>query len=264
MSMQGGNGRGVVAVVGAFLVTSLSVFAGAPIPGNDTCGNALPIADGTVAGSLFNASSGGDASCESVSGADVWYSYTAPCNGTLYANTCSTFATYGVDTILSVYAGCPGDVTSEIACNDDAPAGTGRDQCDAFGPVYDSAVSISVQTGDTVLIRVAKNSTSAPGDFYLSVSCVETGPVFRRGDCNADGQFDVVDTMAVVGVLFLEEPMLCASACDANGDGVLHIADAAYVLNSIFLGAVMPAPFPNCDVDPSPGNLGCVAYASCP
>lgn len=53
---------------------------------------------------------------------------------------------------------------------------------------------------------------------------------------------------------------------DANGDGALHVADAIYILNYLFLGGpAPPASGPGvCGPDPSTSvHLGCARYTKC-
>ena len=90
---------------------------------------------------------------------------------------------------------------------------------------------------------------------------------FMRGDCNADGAFNIADAIYTLASLFSGGPAgPCADSCDANDDGGLNIADAIYTLAALFSGGPAPAP-------PSPGNCGedgtdtdaldCVTYNDC-
>jgi hypothetical protein len=94
-----------------------------------------------------------------------------------------------------------------------------------------------------------------------------SGPEFQRGDCNADGSFNIADAIYTLASLFSGGPAgPCADSCDANDDGGLNIADAIYTLAALFSGGPAPAP-------PSPGNCGedgtdtdaldCVTYNDC-
>jgi hypothetical protein len=91
---------------------------------------------------------------------------------------------------------------------------------------------------------------------------------FLRGDSNADGSVDLSDPVGVLGYIFLgQEAPPCLDAADAGDEGTLTISSAVYVLNFLFLGSrAMPAPFPECGLDPTPDDLGdCEAGGSaCP
>ena len=95
--------------------------------------------------------------------------------------------------------------------------------------------------------------------------CPDVTP-FVRGECNGDGDMDVLDPMTLLFALFGSTGMpLCPEACDANGDGATNITDAVFGLVHLFLnGAEPPAPYPDCGSDPDLGNtLGCEA-SGCP
>ncbi len=71
--------------------------------------------------------------------------------------------------------------------------------------------------------------------------------LFRRGDCNSDGTFDIADPVHQLGVPFgASLTAECDDACDANDDGVNDISDPIDMLAAQFnLGALPPAPFPH-------------------
>ncbi len=88
---------------------------------------------------------------------------------------------------------------------------------------------------------------------------------FRRGDCNADGGFDLADAIYALDVLFGGGGAVpCESACDANDDSALDIADPVWILSALFSGGPEPAsPFPDCGEDPTPDLLPCTVSAGC-
>lgn len=127
-----------------------------PAPNNDSCFNAIPIGLGTVFGTTGGASTDGSASCGSGT-PDVWYSFVAPCSGTLAVNSCGS----GYDTIVSLHSGCPGSAGNELGCDDD---------CDGVPCVaYDSCFTASVVAGNTYLIRVS-GWNGQTGDFAVNLS----------------------------------------------------------------------------------------------
>jgi len=95
-----------------------------------------------------------------------------------------------------------------------------------------------------------------------------SGPVgtpFRRGDANGDGLLDIADAIATLGFLLSGGAMNCADAGDSNDDGLVNIADGITVLGTLFSGGgAPPAPGPNtCGIDPTDDALDCEIYNSC-
>jgi len=141
-------------------------------PPNDACVAATVIGNGSHSGTLLGATNDGNASCgSSNSSPDVWYAYTATCDGILTVSTCGTHdgpgLDTGVDTVLSLYGSCGG---VELACNDDdfsALACGGIDQ----GILRDSAVQLPVSIGQSLRIRVSNYNAGPTGPFALQVSC---------------------------------------------------------------------------------------------
>ncbi|MCH2585048.1 MAG: hypothetical protein MK138_09795 [Planctomycetes bacterium] len=74
---------------------------------------------------------------------------------------------------------------------------------------------------------------------------------FIRGDSNLDGQVDISDPVALLGILFLgNEAPGCADAQDANDSGEADISDAIFTLAYLFSGGRMPPPpFGECGCD---------------
>lgn len=97
-----------------------------------------------------------------------------------------------------------------------------------------------------------------------TAECVEP-PMFSRGDANGDGAIDISDAVITLGYLFLGDTNSCIKALDANDDGVANLLDPIYSLDYQFnQGAVPPAPFMTCGVDPTSDGLTCVSYGLCP
>ncbi|MCA8959290.1 MAG: hypothetical protein KDC38_02205 [Planctomycetes bacterium] len=95
------------------------------------------------------------------------------------------------------------------------------------------------------------------------------GEVFRRGDANDDGGFDISDAIFTLAALFTPGAPLpsCADAGDANDDGGYDISDAIYTLAALFTpGAPLP-PAPGtstCGPDPTMDGLACAVTNQCP
>ena len=90
---------------------------------------------------------------------------------------------------------------------------------------------------------------------------------FHRGDANADGRLDLVDSVFSLNYLFFgSNTPACLEAVDANDDDRVDIADSIYLLQFLALGgAAPPPPGPpgfDCAVDAT-RRLGCVRYGAC-
>jgi len=112
----------------------------------------------------------------------------------------------------------------------------------------------------------------APGSALGGLSGVTTGhtyvgtpgtvlpqEMFRRGDVNDDGLFDIADPVGILGILFSGVPQLCEDSADANDDGGNDIGDAIFALSTLFsMGAPPPAPGTvTCGADPTADALNC-------
>ncbi len=90
---------------------------------------------------------------------------------------------------------------------------------------------------------------------------------FRRGDANGDGVVDIADPLFLEAELFAGgSASPCRDASDANDDGFVDIADDITILSYLFIGgATPPAPGPlSCGADPTDSDpLDCGAY-DCP
>ena len=86
-----------------------------------------------------------------------------------------------------------------------------------------------------------------------------SGPVFERGDANADGAVDVADALGVLNFLMSDgRRPACEKAGDFNDDGTLDVSDALALLGAKFLGrGPLPAPYGDCGVDATADRLSC-------
>ncbi len=122
----------------------------APVPSTNNCGNAQAIVDGgTYTGTTFGATLDGSDTCRTGEGPDVWYSYTATCDGYF---TVDTFGS-AFDTVLSAHTGCPGNTGNQVACNDDNGG-------------LQSSISFAVTRNSTYKIRIAGYG-GASGNFVM-------------------------------------------------------------------------------------------------
>lgn len=143
-------------------------------PPNDACANRIAIGDGTSNFDNTGATTDGPDETGGNCGkfgytqvdSDIWYCYTATCNGTATASLCGS----GFDTKLAVYDGCTCPTSaSAMACNDDS--------C-----TLQSQADFSVAAGSSYLIRVG-GYQGATGAGTLAVSCAPVG-CQSATDCN--------------------------------------------------------------------------------
>ncbi len=154
------------------LGTALGGAAGSPEaggpPSNDDCANAIAIGDGTTAYSTVGATTDGPShdldGCQfdGQTYNDIWYVYTATCDGVLTVSTCDDAA---YDTDLVMYDGADCGALNFLACSDDA-AGCGG---------FTSEFSAPVTMGNDYLIRVGGFSDVDSGTGNLTLTCQATG-----------------------------------------------------------------------------------------
>jgi hypothetical protein len=87
---------------------------------------------------------------------------------------------------------------------------------------------------------------------------------FIRGDANNNRWLDVGDAIWIVNELYLGGPVAaCSDDADSNDDGQLDVSDVVYLLEYLFrAGRSLPAPFPECGIDPTPDDLSCSGPSS--
>jgi hypothetical protein len=103
--------------------------------------------------------------------------------------------------------------------------------------------------------------TEVPLDVAVSTVTPNDDPprTFLRGDANGDGIVALADSHYLVNWLHQNGPRSeCEDAADANDDGVVDQSDIIYLLNYFYFGGeAPPAPFPAPGVDSSPDRLNC-------
>ena len=95
---------------------------------------------------------------------------------------------------------------------------------------------------------------------------------FYRGDANDDGDVNIADAIFMLGSLFPppgSTPAVigCQAAADLNADGGVNIADAIALLETLFLPNAPALPAPNLATGcgvDSSTNLSCQQFAACP
>ncbi len=123
------------------------------------------------------------------------------------------------------------------------------------GGAFDAAVTIAVGYGpgdvtagdldsDGDLDVVVTNHLNHDNDFIgsLSVFFNHTNAAFVCGDANGDAVVNVADAVYVVSFVFKNgPPPSIFAAADCNADSAINVADAVYTVNFIFKSGPMPA-----------------------
>ena len=120
-------------------------------------------------------------------------------------------------------------------------------------------------TGDNADGMLWANSLTPFGDGDLGTPGENnsTAPpldaLFIRGDANGDGVIGLADPVATLGYLFAGAPIpSCLDAHDLNDSGTVALDDAIYSLAFQFQsGDPPPAPYPAPGTDPTSDPLGC-------
>ena len=83
-------------------------------------------------------------------------------------------------------------------------------------------------------------------------------PWFLRGDVSGDGRIGLADALLLLAHLFAGSEVACPLAGDVNDDEALSLEDVIGLLGYLFAGDTPPPPpFPEVDIDPTPGALPC-------
>jgi hypothetical protein len=151
---------------------SLAFTVAAVPPPNDACSNAQAITgSGPFSWDLTEATTGPNGffaqNCDAGVGIskDVWFCWTATCNGLVEFSTCGQTT---VDTKIRIYQGCtcPGDVGQPICCSDNDCEKQTKVVCD-------------VVCGETYLIQLGAAGNAPGGPGTLTITCLEA-------DCGGD------------------------------------------------------------------------------
>ncbi|MFQ5495977.1 MAG: hypothetical protein ACE5EX_11415, partial [Phycisphaerae bacterium] len=143
---------------------------------NDDCAFAVPVTEGANVGNNDNrAIDDAEASCQIDSNNDVWFVYTATCDGTVFGGTAGSQFTPSNDPVLSVYDACPDVGGVEIACDDDS------------GVDLQAALTFQATAGAPYWLRVAGFENNS-GDLVLNIGtvdgCLIDGACFANGMIN--------------------------------------------------------------------------------
>ncbi|MCA8961853.1 MAG: hypothetical protein KDC38_15115 [Planctomycetes bacterium] len=124
------------------------------------------------------------------------------------------------------------------------------------------------RTGSTLDLTWQERPVPGVPPYELRFQRVGGGAMFRRGDVNDDGLFDISDAVFALASLFIpaSPPPTCVDAADANDDDVFDISDPVYTLAALFIPGSLPPPAPGpaaCGSE-SGGSISCDTYTSCP
>jgi hypothetical protein len=131
------------------------------------------------------------------------------------------------------------------------------------GPYSASATRNGFYSARTSCTVPGQSGTEDFGTILLFPRPVGSG--FRRGYVNEDNKLDISDGIALLGILFLGNPMAsCQKTLDVNDDSRLDVSDGIFVFSFLFTGGKPPpAPLVSCGEDPTPDTLTCVQFNYC-
>jgi hypothetical protein len=228
------------------------------VPVNDDCANSLTLSEGLSYFDTTQATTDGLAEPDCAFGfeedqvnQDIWYDYTATCDGELRVSLCTS----QFDTKLVLYdgLGCPIE-PGPLVCNDDA---CGPDQ-------LQSTISLDVLTGEAFKIRVGGFSTEVfPG--------LDVGPGTINIQCGTACTPDAGNCFEPNGTPGCEDAECCglvcaqdAFCCDTEWDQLCAHAATALCLGA---GEVCAMATGDCCVEqPTPGCEDiacCVSVCEC-
>ncbi|HOH49649.1 MAG TPA: PASTA domain-containing protein, partial [Candidatus Hydrogenedentes bacterium] len=188
---------------------------------NDTCADAWPLLlDVPVSGS--NAGAATDYNAGDGSGADVWFTFTAPATATYAFYTCGS----ALDSVLHVFAG---------DCGALVPLTSNDDWCD-----YQSKVRAPLAEGGTYYIRVAgydgetggytltaEESTPLPNDLCENAVALEAGVAYEGDSTAAGTEYNNDDWYDMNDVWFTFTPeetgSYTVSLCGSSFDSTLFV-----------------------------------------
>ncbi len=150
-----------------------------------------------------------------------------------------------------------------------------------YGAAYDHGAWRSLDGGETwsafneglegySVLTVAVDP-SDPSRLYAGTAAngvfVRRSPAhscFRRGDANADGRHDIADAVFILRTVFGQMSNDCLDASDIDDNGLVDMIDGVCVLGYLFGNGRAPAaPFLSCGADGTADSLDCAGHASC-
>jgi hypothetical protein len=117
-----------------------------------------------------------------------------------------------------------------------------------------------------VVVDIPGPTQSADTEVLDGIVTLVPGLQLVRGDANGNGSIQpLADAIATLTYLFVSgTSVTCLDALDCNDDASVNLADPILLLSWGFaMGLPLPAPFPDCGVDPTVDLLSCDA-SGCP
>jgi hypothetical protein len=179
---------------------------------NDQCEFAVEAIEGV--NESDNSSAGpiddAEASCQPDSNNDVWFFYTAKCDGQVLISTTGSAMLPINDPVLSVYDDCPGDGGVEIACDDDS------------GLDLNAALVFNVTANETYYIRIAGFQSNA-GPIILNLrpfdDCLIDGVCYQKDDLNPGNECQAcIPELSTITWSNLAEATPCGDDSDTDCD----------------------------------------------
>jgi hypothetical protein len=196
---------------------SMSFTTSIPAPSNDSCLTAPNVLAGSYPFTTVGATDGAPTvttTCSdgamTVINKDVWWLYTATCNGQATATTCGAAWDSSI-VVYSATGGCPTAASTVVACNNN---GTG---CGGA-----STAQWNVTSGSSWYVRVG-SPTNASGAGTLVLSCAVLCPE----DLDGNGVIDGADLATLLGAWGTNNP-----AADIDDNGTVDGADLATLLGA--------------------------------
>jgi len=183
-----------ICLVSCVLVAGFANRASAVVPGNDDCQDAKSV--GNVTDLVFDTSDATfDGPGHVITSANLWYCYTATCNG------CVTVSLLGssFETEVAVYDGCGCDPIRDdlIGSNDDFFS-------------QQSELTFPAKAGKQYLIEVGGDRADAKGPGVISISCGAQSSVPSNDDCSSARYVgDVKDLPYDTTCATFDGPALC-------------------------------------------------------
>lgn len=214
-----------------------------PTTATDNCENAMLVTSGVqYACDTTGFDQDGVTICGN-SSPSAWYRYVPSTSGIAVISLCDSPGT--INNLVSVYWGCPGDLTNEVACSSGSCGFAGRM----------ATLSVDMVAGRTYLIRIAGQT----GVSHMTID----GPVGFNTDCNQNGLPDECDTPGndcnSNGV-----PDDCeVLAQDCNSNGMPDECDAVGGFSMDCNANMLPDECePDCNVNGVPDDCDVVAQTS--
>jgi hypothetical protein len=117
-----------------------------------------------------------------------------------------------------------------------------------------------------VVVDIPGPTQSADTEVLDGIVTLVPGLQLVRGDANGNGSIQpLADAIATLTYLFVSgTSVTCLDALDCNDDASVNLADPILLLSWGFaMGSQLPAPFPDCGVDPTDDLLSC-DVSGCP